>query len=340
MIRRHTAHLSVEQELSSQLSNMETSLGIVGRSKAIDNLREQVSKVGKSAARSVLLTGPSGSGKSLAASALHQTRDAAKPFVTVNCASLPDNRLEEELFGVVADEEKDAVQGLVALADGGVLLLDEIGEMPAGVQAKMLTFLETLRYRPVGALEEQSADILVIAATNKDLEAAVTKGEFRRDLYFRLNVLPIVVHSLSEHSEDIPLLAQYFAKEVVKQDGGTPIRFTPDALERLVKFDWPGNVRELRNLIENLNIHHAGKAVETKDLPKNINHPHPTPPVVPGMDPTTRDLADEVNERERQIVQEALDMAGGRKILAAEWLGISRHALKRRMQKYGLGGYS
>ena len=107
-----------------------------------------------------------------------------------------------------------------------------------------------------------------------------------------------------------------------------------------MKFDWPGNVREFRNLIENLNIHHAGKAVETKDLPKNINRPTSMPSVVPGMDSTARDLADEVNERERQIIQEALDMAGGRKILAAEWLGISRHALKRRMQKYGLGDYS
>jgi DNA-binding NtrC family response regulator len=309
---------------------------LIGDSLSMATLRETVERVAASGAGRILVEGESGTGKALVARAIHGgSRRASQPFVEVNCAALPEQLIESELFGAEKGAYTGAHQkrpGLVSLADGGTLFLDEIGELPLAVQAKLLHFLEDGTYRPVGASAARSGDVRVVAATNRDLKALVAEGQFREDLYYRLNVITVAVPPLREREEDALVLTHHFAAHYAAQEGCVPIRLTAEAEVLLRDHAWPGNVRELKNLVERLTILYPGRTIEPDHLPQDLRAPSPTDPA---QDPAAS-IGDHLEHAERQLLMDALDRSSGHKGRAAETLGISRHALKRRLQRLGL----
>ena len=305
---------------------------MVGASPPVEALLESVRRIGASSASRVLLLGESGTGKALVARAIHaQGARARGPFVEVNCASLPEHLIEAELFGAEKGSYTGADQkrvGLVTLADGGTLFLDEVGELPPPLQAKLLHFLEDGSYRPIGSVRSLSADARVIAATNRDLAAEVRAGAFREDLFYRLNVVQLRMPALRERGGDVLLLARHFAARYGRDERCAPVQFTPEAEAVLLAHRWPGNVRELRNLVERLTILGPGRRVGPADLPPEMRA---VPPPAAGG----RSIGAELAETEKQLLDKALQEAGGHRGRAAEILGISRHALKRRLQRLG-----
>ncbi len=303
----------------------------IGNSSSIKSLKEYVDRVSASQVKTVLLSGETGVGKAVVARDLHVRGSGREaPFVEINCATLPENLIELELFGA----ERGAIpgiisrrRGLVEIANGGTLFLDEIGEMPLSVQSKLLTFLETRSYRPIGIMREHHSDVRVIAATNSKLEEAVEDGSFRQDLFYRLNVMPIEIPPLRERETDIELLSTYFAEKIANQSGETPIGFSKAVRDIFCSYDWPGNVRELKNLIERLTILYPRLTITEEKLPLEMR----------SMDlKKTETIEESLISIERDLVQDALIKCRGKKGLTAERLGISRHALKRRMQKLNL----
>lgn len=303
----------------------------IGVSATSEELRSTIAVVARSSTRTILLLGPSGAGKSLAARAIHDASARAKrPFTTVNCASLPGDLLEAELFGVERGAYTSATHsrpGLVEVAKGGTLFLDEIAEMSTSLQAKLLHFLESRQYRRLGASQEYGADVRVIAATNRDLDDEVAAGRFRPDLFYRLNVVPIILPSLSERREDVMILAQHFAARAAALEAAAPITFSEAAATALTAYNWPGNVRELANLVERLTILHPGAVIAPAELPAEIANGDAD------MRPT---IETQLDSTERDILLRALRAANGHKGRAAEALGVSRHALKRRLKRVGL----
>jgi two-component system response regulator AtoC len=310
---------------------------LVGESPVVRALAEATRQVGASHAGRVLLLGESGSGKALVARAIHaRSSRSGGPFVEVNCAALPAQLIEAELFGAEKGAYTGALQrrvGLAALADGGTLFLDEVGELPLALQAKLLHFLEDGSYRPVGSAQSLVSDARVVAATNRDLAAEVRAGTFREDLYYRLNVVHLSVPPLRDRGNDILLLARHFAQRYARDESCAPVRFTPEAEAVLLAYRWPGNVRELRNLVERLTILSPGKIVSPADLPPVPAPVAPPPAPGPGA---PRSIDAELEDSERALVLSALQQAGGHQGRAAAALGISRHALKRRLQRLGL----
>lgn len=287
--------------------------------------------VARSSARVVLLLGPSGSGKGYTARRIHElSMRAARPFVIVNCAALPSDLLESELFGVERGAFTGAHasrMGLIEAAEGGTLFLDEIAETALPFQAKLLGFLESRRYRRLGSSEEREADVRVIAATNRDLEKDVAEGRFRLDLFYRLNVVPIALPRLADHAADIMPLARHFASLAAAANHTPPIAFTPAAEAALSAHDWPGNIRELSNLVERLTILYPGATIEPHHLPKAL---------CADAHGAAGPMEARLEKTERDILEQALRAAGGHKARAAEGLGISRHALKRRLKRLGM----
>lgn len=304
---------------------------LLGRHPSMQQLRAQIARIAASGARTVLLLGPSGAGKGVVARALHAGSDRADgPFVQVNCASLPETLLEAELFGAERGAYTGAAQrraGLVAVAHRGTLFLDEVGELAPAVQAKLLGFLENRTYRALGAARELTADVRVIAATNRDLAQAVADGRLRTDLYYRLNVISLQMPALAERGDDVLLLAEHFAAQFAAQEGCAPVRFDAEARARLLAHTWPGNVRELRNLVERLTILYPGQSIGTRHLPPEFHA---------GAAVDTDALSQRLQATERALLQQALARARGRKAAAAAALGISRHALKRRLKRLNL----
>jgi DNA-binding NtrC family response regulator len=305
---------------------------MVGQSPPVEALLESVRRIGASSASRVLLLGESGTGKALVARAIHARGARARgPFVEVNCASLPEHLIEAELFGAEKGSYTGADQkrvGLVTLADGGTLFLDEVGELPLPLQAKLLHFLEDGSYRPIGSARSLAADARVIAATNRDLDAEVRSGAFREDLFYRLNVVQLRLPALRERGGDVLLLARHFAARYGRDERCAPVQFTPEAEAVLLAHRWPGNVRELRNLVERLTILGPGRRIGPADLPPEMRTA--PPPAAAG-----RSIGAELAETEKQLLEKALKDAGGHRGRAAEILGISRHALKRRLQRLG-----
>lgn len=315
--------------------------GLIGDSAAMRELRDTIGRIGSSSTMRILVQGESGTGKALVARAIHGgSRRSGGPFVEVNCAALPEQLIEAELFGAEKGAYTGAHQtrrGLVALADGGTLFLDEVGELPLALQAKLLHFLEDGTYRPVGAATVHGGDVRVIAATNRDLHAMVGEGGFREDLYYRLNVISVAVPALREREDDVIVLCRHFAAHYAEQEGGRPITLSDGAAALLRAHGWPGNVRELKNLVERLTILYPGGRVMPEHLPIELRRSRDGDHEdAAGAGDGATSLGDHLEEAERRMLLDALNRSRGHKGQAAETLGISRHALKRRLQRLGL----
>ncbi len=312
--------------------------GLVGQSGALEQIRNAIARLAASKS-TVLIEGESGSGKEVVARAIHAASSrAAKLFVTVNCATLPDQLLESELFGHERGSFTDAreqKQGLFELADGGTVMLDEIGDLPAGGQAKLLRLLEDKRFRRVGGLVELASDVRVIAATHVDLEARVAEGRFRTDLFFRLNVVRMTVPPLREHRQDIPTLAAFFVARYNKETNGSARGVSPKALELMLSYPWPGNVRELRNAIERAFALHPGiDEIRPEHLPPALSG-SPAAPLAKESGSAVGDVT--LKQAERRMIQEAMAKAHDNQSQAARLLGVSRDTLRYRLKKLELG---
>ncbi|WP_420472629.1 sigma-54-dependent transcriptional regulator [Noviherbaspirillum sp. ST9] len=331
--RRHMA-LELEFHRDATLRNS----GLIGDSAAMRELAATIDRVAASAATRILVLGESGTGKALVARAIHAASPRASgPFIEINCASLPEQLIEAELFGAEKGAYTGAHQrrvGLVTLADKGTLFLDEIGELPLPLQAKLLHFLENGQYRAIGSGRAQTADVRVVAATNRDLAAAVREGGFREDLYFRLNVIQLNIPALRERASDALELIAHFARAFAQGEGSAPIRLSADARAALLRYRWPGNVRELKNLIERLTILHPGAEVPESALPPEFRGAGLSLPAA--LDKAPASIGDALASTEKEMMLAALRDADGHKGHAAERLGISRHAFKRRLQRLGI----
>ena len=306
---------------------------IVGKSKAVEKLKETIKKVAPYDVN-VLILGESGSGKELVAKAIHHLSPRRKkPFVAINCAALPPELLESELFGYKKGAFTGAVsdkKGLIEKADGGTLFLDEIGDMPLPLQAKLLRFLENRKFIPLGSTEEKEVDVRVVAATNKNLKEEIKKGNFREDLYYRLATIVIEVPPLRERKEDIPLLVEFFVREFSKKYGKEIKRISKGFIDYLMELPLEGNVRELRNIVEREVILSEDGILgsgysSTGELKSEKRIEIPEEGV---------NLKEILSEIEKEYLFKALEMAGGNKTRAAELLGLTLRELRYRLEKY------
>ncbi len=311
---------------------------IIGQAPCMVELFGVIDQVAKSGASTVFLRGDSGTGKDLVARVIHFNSDRApRPFMNITCTALSETLLESELFGHEKGAFTDAKmtkKGLFEIADGGTIFLDEVGDMPLGLQAKLLRFLEERMFRRVGGTQELSVDVRVIAATNKDIEKAIHDGEFRSDLMFRLNVIPIYLPPLRDRGDDTKLLAQHFVSRF-SQEFRRPINnIRDDAHEKLEGYTWPGNVRELRNVLERAVLLSKGDTLTAADIV--IGHP--------GQQATETDLSGivlppggiDLGEMENKLIQAALTRTNNNQSQAAKLLNLSRDAFRYRLEKLGL----
>ena len=309
---------------------------LIGTSPPFRRVIEQIGEVCESRA-TVLLTGESGTGKEVIARAVHfNSPRRAKAYVGVNCAAIPEGLLESELFGHVKGAFTGAIgnrPGRFAAAEGGTLLLDEIGDMPVATQVKLLRVLQERSYEPVGSTQTLQSDVRVIAATHQDLRLSVSEGRFREDLYYRLNVFPIFVPALRDRAEDVPLLAQHFLAQFNETMGKQIIGFTPAAMAAMVNYRWPGNIRELQNCLERAVIVARATTIDVPDLPRYLFGD------AGGAEPVTKvpvDLDGELARLERGFIVEALEQAEGVQVRAAQALGVSERSLWHRVKKLGI----
>lgn len=316
--------------------------GVLGRSPAMRAVMELVDRIAATKT-TVLITGESGTGKERVARAIHERSDRkSRPFLVVNCGALPEALMESELFG----HEKGAFtgaqtrhNGLFREADGGTLLLDEVGELPASLQVKLLRVLQERSVRAVGATQETAVDVRVLAATNRDIEAEVARGGFRQDLYYRLNVIRVVLPPLRDRREDIPLMAERFLRRFAAEMGKDVGGFTADALRALERYAYPGNVRELENVIERSVALAGARSIGLGDLPAEVAGAasNPTSQLLT-LPPEGANLDELLNEVERRLLVSALDRTGGNRTAAAKLLGVTFRSLRYRLSKHGLGG--
>ena len=338
-IARALKHQTLEVENVSLRKQLDSKFGlenIVGESPVMKEIFDVVQQVAPTRA-TVLVLGESGTGKELIAKALHQLSPRAKqPFVTVHCAALAPTLLESELFG----HERGAFTGAherrigrFEQAQGGTLFLDEIGEIDATIQVKLLRFLGERTFERVGSNKTLTADVRLVAATNKNLEELVKSGKFREDLFFRLRVVEIELPPLRERTGDIPLLAQNFLREFAKENGKPVNDFTVDALEALMNFSWPGNVRELRTAIEHAVVLSRGERITVRDLPASARSGGAVEPkILQGKDLTVKDA-------EKQLIIRALKETDGNRTHAAKKIGMSRRTFHRKLHEYKLEGF-
>ncbi|MEN0059434.1 MAG: sigma-54 dependent transcriptional regulator [Bdellovibrio sp.] len=306
--------------------------GIIGKSSAMHAVFDLIQRVAPSAAN-VLIQGDSGTGKELVARAIHQLGPRReKSFVAINCTAIPDTLLESELFGHAKGSFTGAVQrkkGLFEEAEGGTLFLDEIGDMDLNLQSKLLRVIQEKRVRAVGDNTDHAVDVRIIAATHKDLKAAVREGRFREDLFYRLSVIPVYIPPLRHRVDDIPLLAHFFLEKYNSLNGHHIQGFAPPAMQTLLSLPWEGNVRELENVIERAVVLSRSSRIEPQDLPQadTLSSEAFMSQVVEEM-PSLEDM-------ERRYIRYVLDKTGGRKEKAAHILGINRRTLYRKERDYG-----
>jgi DNA-binding NtrC family response regulator len=320
--------------LREQVSSAGDIEGIVAGSRAMEDVLRRIRLVAPTR-MNVLVQGESGTGKELVARAIHRLSPRiAHPFLPMNCAAIPETLLESELFGY----EKGAFTGATATrqgkmehAGGGTLFLDEVGEIPSAIQAKLLRAIEQKEFSPVGGTRVIKVDVRIIAATNRDLAARVAEGAFREDLYYRLNVFPILVPPLRGRREDIPRLAEALLAEAGADAGLPPKRLSAAAMKALLAYRWPGNVRQLRNALETAAIIAAGDTIEADDLPPEVTGTAMLPPSagapIPLPGPQT------IEEAGREAIRAALEKTGGNKTQAAKLLGIGLRTLHRKLKQ-------
>lgn len=313
-------------------------VSLVGRSRTIREAAEVITRIaGQKAPATVLICGDSGTGKDVVARAIHaEGPRRSRPFVRVNCTAIPENLVESELFGHEGGAFTGATQrkkGLFELADRGTIFLDEIGDMPLAAQSKLLGVLETHTLRRVGGVRDLRVDVHVLAATNRDLKEAMNRGEFREDLFYRLNVLPIYLSPLRERPEDIAPLAFHFLEVLSKELRQPPRSLSPEAVQAFECYDWPGNAREMSNVLERILLLSDAETIELEILPPEIRGVELSgePPVVLPAEGVSLDSV------ERELIQQALERADGNKSAAARLLGLSRDTLRYRLEKHGLG---
>ncbi len=305
---------------------------IIGRSPEMEKLYRIIAKAAQST-HPVLIMGESGTGKELVARCIHYSGPYHdKPFIPVDCGSLVPTLIESELFGYVRGAFTGAIrakEGLLAIASGGTVFLDEIGELTVDLQAKLLRAIQEKEIRPVGSTKRVNINVRILAATNRNLEAAVADGTFRRDLYFRLNVLSLKIPPLRDRKQDIPLLTEHFL-ERMSRNTGSQRALSEEALQVMMGYDWPGNVRELENCLERACALSSGPTIQTADLPspiQNANHPMLTEATNGGKIVPIADL-------ERDAILRTIDQLKGDKLLAARLLGIGKTTLYRKLKEY------
>lgn len=310
---------------------------IIGESEDLHHVLDMIRKIAKSDAGTVLVQGESGTGKELVAKAIHYEGGRAdKPFMAINCAAVPETLLESELMGHEKGAFTDAKtlkKGLFEMANGGTVFLDEIGDMPQGIQAKLLRVLEDRTFRRVGGTKDIHIDVRIISATNKDLLAAIADKSFRNDLYYRLQVIPIYLSPLRARRGDILILARSFIESFNKEFGKSVKGISPSAEKFLAEYDWPGNVRELRNVIERAIILENEDIMRLEHLPRELvtrsggAEPGPLEIILPqeGLD---------IEDVERELIRQALDMAEGNQSKAAKKLNLGIDAFRYRMKKF------
>lgn len=329
-------HLLVREnrELREALRDRYRIEGVVGDSGQMQEVLDMVRRVAPSDA-TVLIRGESGTGKELIAKAIHyESPRKAAPLIKVNCAALPETLLESELFGHEKGAFTGAVttrQGRFELADKGTLFLDEIGDLPLHLQAKLLRVIQEKEFERVGSSRAITSDVRIIAATHRDLEELMATNQFREDLYYRLNVVSIVLPPLRERREDLTMLMDHFVWKFAKKNHKTIHGFTHEAREALLRYDYPGNVRELENLIERAVILTRDGVISLGDVPLSLTTPK-------AHGPTDSNLSATVEGIERRMIADALEKSGGIQTRAAEALGISERALRYKLKKYGLRG--
>ena len=320
------------RELKQRLNEKLNSKGMIGSSPEMKRIQETIEQVAPTRA-TVLITGESGTGKELVAQALHQASGRTGKFVAVHCAALPETLLESELFGHERGAFTGAVEmrkGRFELAENGTIFLDEIGEIPLHIQVKLLRVLENRSFERIGGTETITSNARVIAATNRDLRSMVSKGEFREDLFYRLDVVSIHLPPLRERKGDIPLLVKHYL-DLYANENGKKMEITEKAMNALCAFEWPGNIRELRNCMERLVVLTRGNEIDLNNIPAEIlNGREAGTKVLPAS--SVCDL--ECNEK--MLIQRALNECGGNRTKAAERLGISRRTLHRKLNAYQL----
>ncbi len=337
-VRRAGQHYQLSAEvkrLRGASQTLKNTGQLVGESAPMRRVYDLIARVANSDA-SVLLTGESGTGKELVARALHsESERAGKAFIPINCAAVPAQLLESELFGHVRGAFTDARQdrkGLFEQSAGGTVLLDEVGEIPLEMQAKLLRVLQEHAVRPVGGSREIPFDARIIAATNRDLEAEAEEGKFREDLYYRLNVVQIHVPPLRARGNDVLLLAQYFLERSAKRSGKGVTGISSDAAKKLLEYDWPGNVRQLENWMERAVTLTRFDQITVDDLPEKVREGRAARADSGEVDPEhLLTLA----EHEQRYVERVLDATGGNKTQAAKVLGLDRRTLYRKLERYG-----
>lgn len=324
---------------------------LVGESSAIQDVFNTIKKVAQ-AESTILITGESGTGKELFARAIHEnSQRASRPLITVNCGAIPADLLEAELFGHIKGAFTGATQnrlGRFEVANGGTIFLDEVGDIPLHLQVKLLRVLQTRQFEPVGSSHTIEVDVRIIAATNRDLEEAVKNREFREDLYYRLNVIPLRIPSLRERKSDIALLVDHFLKQFNQATGHSVAPFSEQIMEALIAYDWPGNVRELENLMERLIILKGQGAVDLADLPHRVFRKYAEgrpqgdgalsawefPRMI--LPQSGVDLKTIVEAFENHLVDQALARTSGNKNRASELLSMNRTTLVEKLRKRGM----
>jgi two-component system response regulator AtoC len=331
-------HLVEENQFLRERVDTESDLhGIVGSSAKIQDVLRMVSRL-KDTRTPVLISGESGTGKELVARAIHfRGSFANRPFVAVDCGSLVPTLIESELFGYEKGAFTGALRsktGLFQSASGGTIFLDEIGELPLEMQAKLLRVLQEKEIRPVGSNQKVKVDVRVVAATNRDLETEYRNGTFRKDLYFRLNVVTVHLPSLRERRSDIPMLAHWFLD---RHAPDSSMQVTHAAMKCLMQYDWPGNVRELENCIERAVALGDGKTIDLSDLPPSIASASPSAEPATNMS-TDAVSSTDLEDIERATIERVFEQVKGDKAMAGKMLGISRATLYRKLKRYNIGG--
>ncbi|HTS30663.1 MAG TPA: sigma-54 dependent transcriptional regulator [Bryobacteraceae bacterium] len=335
VVKNALAHRTLALENNRLKADSGPRYRIIGESVPMKALRQQLALMAGTNGR-VLIYGESGTGKELVARAIHALSPrAAEPFVEVNCAAIPEDLIESELFGHSKGSFQGAHEAKVGKfqkADGGTLFLDEVGDMSLKTQAKVLRSLDEQRFEPVGAAGFVQVDVRVVAATNKNLEEEIERGNFREDLFYRLNVIPFGVPPLRERREDIPLLADHFLREFTTAYGRKPKEFTEEAYRVLSEYHWPGNVRELKNLIERIVILNPQVRVDARHIPLSATRRQPDRPL-----DRFGSLQEVRESAEREYILKKLEEANGNVTRTAELLGLERSNLYRKMKTLGIG---